>query len=51
MGSNLRWRPDVFEPACWNGVIVRAALVTDAHDRDIIGLLSRRRKPCHRVSA
>jgi len=36
MASNLRWCSDGFEFACWNGEIVRAAFVMDAHDREAI---------------
>jgi putative transposase len=36
MGSNLRWCSDGLEFACWNGEIVRAAFVLDAHDREVI---------------
>jgi putative transposase len=36
MRSNLRWCSDGFEFACWNGEIVRAALVIDAQDREIV---------------
>lgn len=36
MASNLRWCSDGFEFTCWNGEIVRAAFVIDAHDREII---------------
>jgi putative transposase len=36
MRSNLRWCSDGFEFVCWNGEIVRAAFVIDAHDREII---------------
>ncbi len=36
MGSNLRWCPAGFEITCWNGDIVRAAFIVDAHDREII---------------
>lgn len=36
MRSNLRWRSDGFEIACWNGEVVRAAFIIDAHDREII---------------
>ncbi len=32
MWSNLRWCLDGFEFTCWNGDIVRGALI-DAHDR------------------
>ena len=36
MASNLRWCSDGLEFTCWNGDIVRAAFVIDAHDREII---------------
>jgi transposase InsO family protein len=36
MRSNLRWCSDGFEITCWNGDIVRAAFIIDAHDREII---------------
>lgn len=36
MRSNLRWCSDGFEITCWNGDIVRAAFIVDAHDREII---------------
>jgi putative transposase len=36
MRSNLRWCSDGLEVACWNGEVVRAAFVIDAHDRGII---------------
>ena len=36
MASNLRWCSDGFEFTCWNGEIVRAAFVMDAHDREVI---------------
>lgn len=36
MASNLRWCSDGFEFTCWNGEIVRAAFVMDAHDREAI---------------
>ena len=36
MHSNLRWCSDGFEITCWNGQIVRAAFIIDAHDREII---------------
>jgi putative transposase len=36
MRSNLRWCSDGFEITCWNGEIVRAAFIIDAHDREII---------------
>lgn len=34
--SNLRWCSDGLEFACWNGDVVRAAFIIDAHDREII---------------
>lgn len=36
MRSNLRWCSDGFEYTCWNGEIVRAAFVIDAHDREVV---------------
>jgi transposase InsO family protein len=36
MRSNLRWCSDSFEFSCWNGEVVRAAFVLDAHDREVI---------------
>ena len=36
MRSNLRWCGDGFEFACWNGDIIRAAFVMDAHDREVM---------------
>lgn len=36
MRSDLRWCSDGFEFPCWNGEIVRAAFVLDAHDREVI---------------
>lgn len=36
MRSNLRWCGDGFEFACWNGDIIRAAFIMDAHDREAI---------------
>jgi transposase InsO family protein len=36
MASNLRWCSDGFKFACWNGEVVRAAFVMDAHEREII---------------
>lgn len=36
MRSNLRWCSDGFEFTCWNGDIIRAAFIIDAHDREII---------------
>ena len=32
MRSNVRWRSDTPESLCWNGEIVRLAIVIDAHD-------------------
>jgi len=34
--SNLRWRSDGFEFACWNGEVVRGAVIIDAHDREVM---------------
>ncbi len=34
--SNLRWCSDGLEFSCWNGEVVRAAFLIDAHDREII---------------
>jgi len=34
--SNLRWCSDGLEFTCWNGEIVRAAFIIDAHDREVI---------------
>lgn len=34
--SNLRWCSDGFEFTCWNGEVIRAAFIIDAHDREII---------------
>jgi transposase InsO family protein len=34
--SNLRWRSDGLEFTCWNGDVIRAALIEGAHDREII---------------
>jgi putative transposase len=34
--SNLRWCSDGLEFACWNGDVIRAAFIIDAHDREII---------------
>ena len=34
--SNLRWCSDGLEFACWNGDIIRAAFLIDAHDREVI---------------
>jgi putative transposase len=34
--SNLRWCSDGLEFVCWNGEIVRAAFLIDAHDREVI---------------
>ena len=36
MRSNLRWCSDGLEFACWNGDIIRAAFLLDAHDREVI---------------
>ena len=36
MRSNLRWCSDGFEFTCWNGEIIRAAFIIDAHDREIV---------------
>jgi len=36
MRSNLRWCSDGFEFTCWNGDMVRNAVIIDAHDREII---------------
>jgi transposase InsO family protein len=36
MRSNLRWCSDGFEFTCWDGNVVRAAFIIDAHDREII---------------
>jgi len=36
MRSNLRWCSDGLEFTCWNGEVVRAAFIIDAHDREII---------------
>lgn len=36
MRSNLRWCSDGLEFACWNGDVIRAAFLIDAHDREII---------------
>ena len=36
MRSNLRWCSDGFEISCWNGDLIRIALIIDAHDREII---------------
>ncbi len=36
MRSNLRWCGDGFEFACWNGEIIRAAFIMDAHDREVM---------------
>jgi transposase InsO family protein len=36
MRSNLRWCPDGLEFTCWNGDVIRAALLIDADDREII---------------
>jgi putative transposase len=34
--SNLRWCSDGLEFACWNGDVIRAAFLIDAHDREVI---------------
>ena len=34
--SNLRWCSDGLEFTCWNGDVIRAAFLIDAHDREII---------------
>jgi transposase InsO family protein len=36
MRSNLRWCSDGLEFACWNGDVIRAAFLLDAHDREVI---------------
>jgi transposase InsO family protein len=36
MRSNLRWCSDGLECACWNGDVIRAAFLLDAHDREVI---------------
>lgn len=36
MRSNLRWCSDGLEFRCWNGEVIRAAFLIDAHDREII---------------
>ncbi len=36
IASNRRWCSDALEFTCWNGEIVRAAFVIDAHDREVI---------------
>lgn len=36
MRSNLRWCSDGLEFTCWNGDIIRAAFLLDAHDREVI---------------
>ena len=36
MRSNLRWCSDGLEFTCWNGDVIRAAFLIDAHDREII---------------
>ena len=41
--SNLRWCSDGLEFACWNGDVIRAAFLIDAHDREIIACLNDRR--------
>ena len=34
--SDIRWRSDALEFACWNAEVVRRAFVIDAFDREII---------------
>lgn len=34
--SNLRWRSDGLEFACWTGEVIRLASIIDAFDREII---------------
>jgi transposase InsO family protein len=34
--SNLRWCSDGLEFVCWNGDVIRATLIIDAHDCEII---------------
>ena len=34
--SNLRWCSDGLEFTCWNGEVVQAAFIIDAHDREVI---------------
>ncbi|KPN62523.1 hypothetical protein SAMN04488527_1194 [Aliiroseovarius crassostreae] len=36
MRSKLRWCSDGLEFTCWNGDVIRAAFLIDAHDREII---------------
>jgi transposase InsO family protein len=36
MRSNLRWCSDGLEFTCWNGDVIRAAFLLDAHDREVI---------------
>ena len=36
MRSNLRWCSDGLEFTCWNGDVIRAAFLLDAHDREFI---------------
>ncbi|NQX74614.1 MAG: hypothetical protein HRT62_13755 [Epibacterium sp.] len=36
MRSNFCWCSDGLEFACWNGDVIRAAFLIDAHDREII---------------
>ena len=36
MRSNLRWSSDGLEFTCWNGEVVRAAFLIDAHDREVM---------------
>lgn len=34
--SNLRWCSDGFEVTCWNGEVIRGAVLIDTHDREVI---------------
>jgi putative transposase len=36
MRSSLRWCSDGLEFTCWNGDVIRAAFLIDAHDHEII---------------
>lgn len=36
MRSNLRWCSDGLEVPCWNGDVIRLAILIDAPDREII---------------
>ncbi len=36
MRSDLRWCSDGLEFTCWNGEVVRAAFIIDAHDREVV---------------